>query len=384
MQKQFLFPIIATVISVILTLVSFEAVARLFAPAWLMQRMLFLNPPQSEQVFGSDRSWKIDWKNGRFWRFSPHSTFYITHLEYNNEASIDEFGGRVTMMNRSDNEEVIPFVGDSFTFGLGVADSETFASLISLSITSKRILNLGVPGTALDQQLNILEARHDELGRPRKYVFFFFLGNDFSDLVLAKQKQDNASQSERKGRKSSDSMVRIVNAFVVASPVLRRSYLLQFVRRYALLVINWRNPAQYIDPIFAVMNRENRPYLDAAAGALREQFNRLSHLEARIGFDALLVAIPSIYQVSPRLRHLKETEYNVSERVIDPMLPNRILSDSAKELRMKLIDATDCIAEEHNNVSFYYTQDPHFTAKGHKAFAECIRTGIMSFLGASH
>jgi hypothetical protein len=183
-KKLLLFYIIMVAISATLTLLSLEFIARVLAPAWLTQRMLFVNPPPGGQAFGSDLAWKVDKKGGYFWRFTPHSEFDVTHVEYSNKAHIDGYGGRVTAgADSAENKDFVPFLGDSFTFGIGVADAETFASLLSPVASPRRILNLGVPGTALEDQLTIVEIRHDELGRPRKYVFFFFIGNDFSDLI---------------------------------------------------------------------------------------------------------------------------------------------------------------------------------------------------------
>src|SRR5262249_7557302 len=83
-------------ITATLTLLSGEVIARALAPAWLTQRMLFLNPPPGGQAFGSDLDWKVDKKGGYFWRFRPHSEFDVTHIEHNNRAHIDEYGGRAT------------------------------------------------------------------------------------------------------------------------------------------------------------------------------------------------------------------------------------------------------------------------------------------------
>jgi hypothetical protein len=52
----------------------------------------------------------------------------------------------------------IVLFGDSFTFGVGVEDVETFASRIAMGFPQYRLINLGVPGSALVQQLEILKA----------------------------------------------------------------------------------------------------------------------------------------------------------------------------------------------------------------------------------
>jgi hypothetical protein len=375
--KLLLFQIITVAISVTLALLSLEVIARVLAPAWLTQRMLFLNPPPSAQAFGSDQGWKVDFKNGHFWRYTLHSEFDVTHVEYNNKAHIDEYGGRVTAgADSAESKNLVPFLGDSFTFGIGVADAETFASLLSPVVSPRRILNLGIPGSALTHQLSIVEIRHDELGRPRKYVFFFYIGNDFLDLINAKSKQENTNQLQAEVK----SMAGRLNAFVFTNYFLKRSYFLQFVRRQALVAINAVNSGQLLDPIFFIINTENRPFRNAAEAALQEQINRLSQMQGKMGFSALLVVVPSVYQSNSRLRNGKLAEYGIPENFIEVLLPNRILREQTKGHEVTLVDPTACITERNADGSLYYTQDNHFTAKGHKIFADCIREDIVRFL----
>src|SRR5262249_6637490 len=293
----------------------------------------------------------------------------------------------------------VPFLGASLTFGIGVADAETFASLLSSVASPRRILNLGVPGSALDDQLTIVELRHDELGRPRKYVFFFFVGNDFSDLIYPKinpylfyperyQKNTNQPQAEEQFMTWRLNLnlqaLSTLNDLVSANPILRHSYLLQFVRRQALVAINAVNSEQLLDPIFFIINSENRAYRDAGEAALRKQINRLSQMQRKMGFSALLVVIPSVYQTNSRLRNGRLAEYGIPENFIDVLLPNRILREQTKGYEVSLVDPTACMTERNADGSLYYTRDtPHLTAKGHKVFAHCIREDIVRFLGNS-
>ena len=157
-----------------------------------------------------------------------------------------------------------------------------------------------------------------------------------------------------------------LNARVSANPILRHSYLLQFVRRQALVAINAVNSVPLWDPIFYIMNSQNGHYRDAAEAALREQINRLSQMQRKMGFSALLVVIPSVYQTNLRLRNGKLAEYGIPENFIDVLLPNRILREQTKGYEVTLVDPTACITERNTDGSLYYTQDNHFTAKGHK------------------
>src|SRR5205807_2317453 len=90
---------------------------------------------------------------------------------------------------------------------------------------NQRFLNLGVPGTCLGQQLDIIRARHWELGCPRVYVFNFFLGNDYSDLIAYyHDKEDGEAQPETS---KSARVLWGVNGFVYHNFILKHSFMLQ-------------------------------------------------------------------------------------------------------------------------------------------------------------
>lgn len=90
----------------------------------------------------------------------------------------------------------IAWLGDSFTFGLGVNDDETFVSLLNRAATRStnddRVhLNWSVPGYSTDQQLLALEQQL-QTSRPDVIVVVVYLGNDLLDIV-----RDHPMQAEQ-------------------------------------------------------------------------------------------------------------------------------------------------------------------------------------------
>lgn len=94
----------------------------------------------------------------------------------------------------------IVFIGDSFTFGYGLSDDETFVSLYC----HPRLLNcanLGQPGSGTLRQVERLESFLTEHGwRPRQVHLFFFgmsgsfsAGNDFVDNYDRERRAGQAS-----------------------------------------------------------------------------------------------------------------------------------------------------------------------------------------------
>ena len=113
-----------------------------------------------------------------FKNFKPNSCFDVVHYEYCFKANINSYGGRVSgQQNSNTSKIIIPFMGDSFTFGVGVGDEKAYVSLLNRK-TYHFLLNLGVPGSNLENQQNIIKMRHEELEKPKVYIFSIFLGND--------------------------------------------------------------------------------------------------------------------------------------------------------------------------------------------------------------
>jgi lysophospholipase L1-like esterase len=76
-------------------------------------------------------------------------------------------------------------LGDSFTFGLGVNDEETFVSRLNQGAQGdRRYLNLSVVGFSTDQECLLLEERA-VMFRPGVVVVVVYLANDLLDNTLA-------------------------------------------------------------------------------------------------------------------------------------------------------------------------------------------------------
>lgn len=117
--------------------------------------------------------------------FDAGSVYRQVSNEYDARTTITDKGHRIP--GTSGNPDVV-FLGDSFTYGWGIADADTFVS-IYCTRTGRACANLGVPGTGTAKQLNRLEQYLDKYGwQPREVKLVFFgmstawsAGNDFVD-----------------------------------------------------------------------------------------------------------------------------------------------------------------------------------------------------------
>ena len=391
MKKNHAFVVISVAFGMIVSILLGEILVRTFPAAWLQNRMAILNPDASAAGFGSDRTWEVEKRDGKFWRFKPGTKFDISHYEYANVAHIDNLGGRRTGTNREARVEVpnliAPFLGDSFTFGVGVEDKETFASLLSSKLGGIRVVNLGVPGNAIHNQLDIVRMRYVELGRPSRVVFFFFLGNDFEDIRDAARTNETEMNRSPPGQtaanKSRPSFLQYINGFIYHNTVLKQSYLIQFLRKFALDVYNAVRKRQNKDfvgeSIFVIMNRgEERQYSEIKK-ALVGQFKRLKAMEKELGFLSLLIAIPDVHQIDEAKRKLRATSYGIEFLSLDPDRPNRLIQISATKENLLFFDSTHCLSSSGLGAKLYYTQDNHLRAIGHQWLANCVEERLKLF-----
>ena len=119
----------------------------------------------------------------------------LGHFSYSQSKSLDVYGTPSVRINqigiRSEYELSIPkrklrvgCFGDSFTFGHGVLDSQTYPHILSNLNQDLEILNFGVPGTTIVSHLDLL-GNIDDLGLD--LIIIQFGDNDLIDLMSHRQ-----------------------------------------------------------------------------------------------------------------------------------------------------------------------------------------------------
>jgi lysophospholipase L1-like esterase len=372
------FAVITVFLAIATSLAVSELVLRLFPPAWLRYRMESLALDGRVRTFRTDHGFRFQMKNGGFWRLEPNSQIVVSDNEFVYTAHIDEFGGRkVRQVEWADKSmPVLPFMGDSFTFGVGVSDEETFASVLSAEVQELRILNLGVPASALNDHRRTVALRHEELGRPKKYIFFFFLGNDFSDLLNSPFDVERSSGGVKHNTNNT-------NNIVVRNAILKQSYLVQLARTSLdQVVYNKPRSAAGFDaePIFPIMNTVDDEYRSRAQTVLESTLDELARMHRELDFQSLIVAVPDRYQINEKLRKIDAPKYGYNDAILDPSRPNSLLKGSIITKGISFFDPTPCLRTAADPSALYYKIDIHFTAAGHRAFSHCLAPELKRFV----
>jgi len=189
------------------------------------------------------------------------------------------------------NPDVV-FVGDSFTFGWGIDDDETFAAL-SCATLHLRCANLGAPGTGtVDQVARLARYLKDQSWRPAEVKLFVFAmsatfsaGNDLFDNYLS---------ARRDGATGEGTAPDASRAKPVVAPGLMERLLGQrrFVLRHSNLV---RLAKYYWGPALraTLVPELDRIRLDESLRITHGALAELDRLSAEYGFHL------SIYLIHP-------------------------------------------------------------------------------------
>lgn len=112
------------------------------------------------------------------WRFHPDRTYTLVTEGNSVEYESDALGFRVDgdAPAAPKGAKRIAFVGDSFTYGIGVAASETFAARTAAALGAVA-LNRGIPGYGIDQMW--LTLRHVVLPGKPDLVVVAMIDDDF-------------------------------------------------------------------------------------------------------------------------------------------------------------------------------------------------------------
>jgi hypothetical protein len=117
------------------------------------------------------------------WTLTPNWRGRHRHHDFDVGYSINAEGFRGWFPPIDGARRRVAVLGDSFTFGLGVEDGETFVSRLNEIDPGTVYLNFGVPGYSTDQELQLLDPQVFRES-PDSVWLAFYLGNDILDNAL--------------------------------------------------------------------------------------------------------------------------------------------------------------------------------------------------------
>lgn len=353
---------LAIAIVVLATAGLVELAARLFGPAWLRPIMDEHNAGRRAEV-ATDLEWPVVEENGHFRSFRPGAHFTQSYIEWTTPVNIDGLGGRRVRTSNGSGSP-IAWMGDSFTFGAGVSDEETFVSAVCSSVGAV-CANFGLPGSCLPDQMDIFELRRTELSQFTDVVFVIFLGNDLDDMMS--RAVHHVASDDAPNAHAPRALSRLND---LAQPLFRFSWAAQLTKSVAMGMINRASHMNLEDP--SVLAIKNDPVYVARMGEVLEaNLAHMKALSAKLHFRPAFVLVPDRLQISRALRENRAAYYGLHPAQFDARIPNRIVASQLARHGFPYVDVTDAL-EGHSEL--YYVKDNHLRPAGHaRVAAEVVR-----------
>jgi lysophospholipase L1-like esterase len=109
---------------------------------------------------------------------TPNKVFRISGIDFSAVHHVDAYGFRNPWPWPAQADVVV--VGDSLTFGHGVANDQAWPSILDRALSPIRVINLGLEGAGPQQYLRVYETFGVNL-QPKVLIVGFFVRNDFWD-----------------------------------------------------------------------------------------------------------------------------------------------------------------------------------------------------------
>jgi len=278
-------------------------------------------------------------------------------------------------------------LGDSFTAGLQVAESDLFTSRMVRVLGSEHapveVLNLGISGYGTDDELFLLRRYGPELA-PDRVLVFFFVGNDVHNNLLQ------------------SGCTRVVDAFSCEAPpplspteywrkrlrseLALHSHVYQLWRA-ATETERWRGsaaPAAGL-PAGALMSRsldvdlflEPEPeYLTSALALTGFLLDELRRTAQALGADVAVILLPVREQVEDARWRMLIERANGARLVRDR--PQRAVHRAAQRAELPVIDLLPAFAAAAGRGErLFWETDAHLNAAGHALVAERVAASLI-------
>lgn len=323
---------------------------------------------------------------GRY-RLAPGYRGRITNrAEYDNQIRMNQAGLRGPELVESGDSLRVLAIGDSFTFGVGVEDDQTFVALLADRLTAggtqAQGLNAGIPAFGVPDAATWFRLHGASL-EPDVVILAIFLGNDLIDASPDREE------------------ILVVDGLLVPaeSPRGVKAWLFRHSQLYGALKGLAETPA--LRPLrsklglgepwtLRVLREELDVYRRGAEDRLRpaiEATDRaLADLIAAVrASDAELVAllIPSEVQVDPERWAAAVETLELDPEAYDPAIPTRIFRGLLEAHGIARVEVASALAERIAvGDALYFRRDRHWTPAGHSIAAEALARSLTPGLPA--
>lgn len=292
-------------------------------------------------------------------------------------------------LNKPNGVRRLVVIGDSYTWGFGVNDSEIYTEQLESILPNTEVINLGVTAYSIWQE--ILYLKREGLQYNPDIVI---LGLCMNDIVWGTGRS-KISDGEQKTASKKSTTVNIVEFF--KKNILYKSSLYQFIidrlytSKYLVKVLIYLGLRGYLTG-FTHLNVDLMPALrnypdtvDKMWAVTESELIDLKRLTSDNGIRLIIAVIPSPLAMD-EVRFKQEISQSIFDaKDFDLDKPYRLLEKFAATNNIEIVSPINFFRQVHKQEkSLYLERDMHFNPAGHNLFARAIADYLLAESPASN
>ncbi len=319
---------------------------------------------------------------GRYWLAPGYVGRIFNRVEYSNAIRINEQGLRGPELEpRGADRLRVLAIGDSFVFGVGVEDDETFVARLTELLEGEGIaaesLNAGIPAFGVPDAESWFE-RHGTGLEPDIVVLAIFLGNDLVDASPDREEiliVDGLLAPSKSAKGIKAWLFRHSQLYGTVKTLLEQPGFIP-LREKLGLGEPWTK--RVLREEFGIYKKTSEIDLRAAIVATDEALGKLAAQAIERGFTLQAMLIPSEIQVDPERWQAGLASLGLDPAQYDPATPTQIFEELLAKHAIPTLNLVPVFAEGlSDGTELYFRFDRHWTVEGHSvAAAELARSLI--------
>lgn len=314
------------------------------------------------------------------WTLKPNASAPFVSLDFNTEITINSFGLRDKnrTLEKDINTYRIIAVGDSFTYGFGVNNNETYPAiledLLNRHVQNKQfeVWNAGFASGYTEDTFYLYLREKGLQFKPDMILVGLYVENDVLDFLKNNYTYDDYGK-----------LVRVTSNFYhVENGKLRRGgstefsigkrmklYLKKFLLRYSKIY------AYFYNAFSSMAAEENNPIFDEEySDIVQENFEKVKYYLKQIkalgdehNIPVVVILLPGKTSVDA----LWETYLSKNPKSIRDK-PEKILLSYCEELNITCLDLWPYFTHNTEGEKYYFEHDVHWSREGNQKGAEII------------
>ena len=261
-------------------------------------------------------------------------------------------------------------VGDSTTFGVKTAESDTYARRLETTLREAtkqpiEVLNAGIPGTNIYAHRLLIA---DKLIRYRPDLLIVYV------LFNSRPEIEAFRRLEHKAARNEDVPV------AIAHRILRRSRVYRLLRK-AIKGGESREIESHFDAILRHLQQSNKEENRWVEVGFREDLEGIVGLSRRHGFHLLMVNSVHRALVDDKLQLRQDPSLTPSGLVVSSDHYRNFLQSICRENDIVFLDPTDAFLEATAAGENLFADPVHFNESGHHLMSEIIFATVKQHAG---